>query len=55
MGYNSTPEQVQGDTPVGSRTTYVLGSKPGRIWAEGVGHPVPVQNEEKMKWLGFTR
>jgi acetylxylan esterase len=55
LGYDSSPDQVQSDTPVDGWTTYVLGSKLEGIWAEGVGHPVSVQGEEDMKWWGFAR
>ncbi|KAL3453535.1 Alpha/Beta hydrolase protein [Aspergillus insuetus] len=54
-GYDSSPDQVQSDTPVDGWTTYVLGSKLEGIWAEGVGHPVSVQGEEDMAWWGFAR
>ncbi|KAL3492497.1 hypothetical protein BJX62DRAFT_224479 [Aspergillus germanicus] len=55
LGYDSSPDQVQSDTPVDGWTTYVLGSRLEGIWAEGVGHPVSVQGGEDMKWWGFAR
>ncbi|KAL2846924.1 hypothetical protein BJY01DRAFT_234389 [Aspergillus pseudoustus] len=55
LGYDSTPDQVQTNTPVSGWTTYVLGSELEGIWAQGVGHPVPVQGAEDMKWWGFAR
>ncbi|RAL12629.1 alpha/beta hydrolase family esterase [Aspergillus homomorphus CBS 101889] len=54
LDYDSTPDQVQNNTPVDDWTTYVLGSKLEGIWAEGVGHPVAVQGDEDMEWWGFT-
>ncbi|KAL4892393.1 Alpha/Beta hydrolase protein [Aspergillus ambiguus] len=54
LGYDTTPNQVLANTPVRSWTTYVLGSKLEGIWAGGVGHPVPTQGDEDMKWWGFA-
>ncbi|RAH75417.1 alpha/beta hydrolase family esterase [Aspergillus aculeatinus CBS 121060] len=55
LGYDTTPDQVVGNTPVQDYTTYVLGSKLQGIWAEGVGHPVPTQGDNDMKWWGFAK
>lgn len=54
LGYDTMPDQVLADTPVSGWTKYVLGSKLQGIWAEGVGHPVPTQGNEDMKWWGFA-
>ncbi|KAL4901257.1 hypothetical protein BDW74DRAFT_181835 [Aspergillus multicolor] len=55
LGYDATPDQVQTDTPVSGWTTHVLGRKLQGIWAEGIGHPVPVQGVQDMAWWGFAR
>ncbi|PLB53336.1 hypothetical protein P170DRAFT_490440 [Aspergillus steynii IBT 23096] len=52
--YNTSPDELLANTPMPGWTTYALGSKLEGIWAEGVGHPVPTQGDEDMKWWGFA-
>lgn len=55
LGYDTTSDQVLANTPVSSWTTYILGSNLEGIWAQGIGHQVPTQGNEDMKWWGFTQ
>ncbi|KNG87276.1 hypothetical protein ANOM_004950 [Aspergillus nomiae NRRL 13137] len=54
LKYDTTPDQVLVNTPIKDYTTYVLGSKLEGVWAEGVGHPVPIQGDSDMEWWGFA-
>ncbi|KAH1488438.1 hypothetical protein KXV64_001906 [Aspergillus fumigatus] len=54
LWYDTTPDELLANTPRRRWTTYVLGDKLDGIWAEGVGHPVPIQGDEDMKWWGFA-
>ncbi|KAL5360100.1 hypothetical protein BJX96DRAFT_184333 [Aspergillus floccosus] len=54
LRYDTTPDELLANTPMRRWTTYVLGDKLEGIWAEGVGHPVPIQGDEDMKWWGFA-
>ncbi|TRM59946.1 Alpha/Beta hydrolase protein [Schizophyllum amplum] len=54
FGYNANaPGQVQADAPSAGYTKSVYGESLQGILAEGVGHTVPVQGEEDLRWFGI--
>ncbi|KAL1747297.1 carbohydrate esterase family 1 protein [Schizophyllum fasciatum] len=54
FGYDAdAPAQTLEDTPLPGYTKYVYGDNLQGISAEGVGHTVPVQGEEDLKWFGI--
>lgn len=53
FGYPGTPLEEKRDVPERRYTTQVFGEKLTGIWAEGVGHGVPVHGEEDMKFFGL--
>ncbi|KAL1732661.1 carbohydrate esterase family 1 protein [Schizophyllum commune] len=54
FGYDAeSPEQTLEDTPLEGYTKFVYGDRLQGISAEGVGHTVPVQGEEDLKWFGI--
>ncbi|KAJ7106347.1 carbohydrate esterase family 1 and carbohydrate-binding module family 1 protein [Mycena epipterygia] len=54
FGYNSAaPTQVLQNTPLSGYTKSIYGPNLQGISAAGVGHTVPIQGNEDMKWFGF--
>jgi len=53
FGYSMTPQQIQTNTPLPLYTTYTYGPNVQGIYATGVGHTVPVQGIQDMKWFGL--
>ncbi|KAK0660436.1 Acetylxylan esterase A [Cercophora samala] len=53
FGYPETPLEEKRDVPERGYTTQVFGKRLTGIWAEGVGHGVPVHGEEDMKFFGL--
>ncbi|KAK7967916.1 uncharacterized protein PG986_002193 [Apiospora aurea] len=53
-GYNyQAPAQTLGGTPIGQCTKYVFGDRLQGIYCPSIGHTVPVQGEEDLKWFGI--
>ncbi|KAJ6524329.1 Alpha/Beta hydrolase protein [Mycena capillaripes] len=54
FGYNAAaPTQVLQNTPLSGYTKSIYGPNLQGISAAGVGHTVPIQGNEDMKWFGF--
>jgi len=53
FGYSMTPQQIQTNTPLPGYTTYTYGPNVQGIYAMGVGHTVPIQGTQDLKWFGF--
>jgi len=53
FGYPSRPQQSQGNTPQNGYTTETYGPNVQGIYAQGVGHTVPVHGDLDMKWFGI--
>ncbi|TRM60394.1 carbohydrate esterase family 1 and carbohydrate-binding module family 1 protein [Schizophyllum amplum] len=55
FGYNtSAPTQVQQNTPLSGYTKSIYGPNLQGISASGVGHTVPIQGAEDLKWFGIV-
>ncbi|KAJ7093403.1 carbohydrate esterase family 1 and carbohydrate-binding module family 1 protein [Mycena belliarum] len=55
FGYNAAaPTQVLSNTPLSGYTKSIYGPNLQGILAQGVGHTVPIQGNEDMKWFGFV-
>ncbi|KAF7348755.1 Carbohydrate esterase family 1 and carbohydrate-binding module family 1 protein [Mycena venus] len=55
FGYNAAaPTQVLQNTPLSGYTKSIYGPALQGISAAGVGHTVPIQGNEDMKWFGFV-
>ncbi|KAJ7191859.1 carbohydrate esterase family 1 and carbohydrate-binding module family 1 protein [Mycena pura] len=54
FGYNAAaPAQVLQNTPLSGYTKSVYGPNLQGILAQGVGHTVPIQGNEDLKWFGI--
>ncbi|KAJ7192127.1 carbohydrate esterase family 1 protein, partial [Mycena pura] len=54
FGYNAAaPTQVLSNTPLAGYTKSIYGPNLQGILAQGVGHTVPVQGNEDLKWFGI--
>ncbi|KAJ7106344.1 carbohydrate esterase family 1 protein [Mycena epipterygia] len=54
FGYNSAaPTQVLQNTPLSGYTKSIYGPNLQGILAQGVGHTVPIQGNEDLKWFGI--
>ncbi|KAJ7446564.1 carbohydrate esterase family 1 and carbohydrate-binding module family 1 protein [Mycena latifolia] len=54
FGYNAAaPTQVLQNTPLPGYTKSIYGPNLQGILAQGVGHTVPIQGNEDMKWFGI--
>jgi acetylxylan esterase len=55
FGYNAAaPTQVLQNTPLAGYTKSIYGPSLQGILAQGVGHTVPIQGNEDMKWFGIV-
>jgi acetylxylan esterase len=54
FGYSSTPSQTLANTPQQSYTKYVYGPSVTGIYATGVGHTVPVRENDDLAFFGIT-
>jgi len=54
FGYSLTPQKVENNTPLPRYTRYTYGPNVQGIYAEGVGHTVPVQGNQDMIWFGLN-
>jgi len=54
FGYNLKPQQVLPNTPQPRYTKEIFGPNVQGIYAQGVGHTVPVQGNEDLKWFGLA-
>ncbi|KAJ7648941.1 carbohydrate esterase family 1 and carbohydrate-binding module family 1 protein [Mycena polygramma] len=55
FGYNAAaPTQVLQNTPLAGYTKSIYGPNLQGILATGVGHTVPIQGNEDMKWFGIV-
>ncbi|KAK8032306.1 hypothetical protein PG990_002040 [Apiospora arundinis] len=53
-GYNyQSPTQTLDRTPIQQCTKYVFGERLQGIYCPSIGHTVPVQGEEDLKWFGI--
>jgi acetylxylan esterase len=53
FGYSLQPQQVIPNTPQQRYTTEIYGPNVQGIYAQGVGHTVPIQGNQDMKWFGL--
>jgi len=54
FGYSAQPQQVIPNTPQQRYTTEIYGPNVQGIYAQGVGHTVPIQGNQDMKWFGLA-
>jgi len=54
FGYNIQPQQVLPNNPMARYTTEIYGPNVQGIYAQGVGHTVPIQGNQDMKWFGLA-
>ncbi|EKG15081.1 Esterase PHB depolymerase [Macrophomina phaseolina MS6] len=55
FGYDySKPQSTQSNSPLSGYTRTTWGPNVQGIYAQGVGHTVPIQGSEDMKWFGFA-
>lgn len=54
FGYSLTPQSTTPNDPLPNYTTYVYGPDVVGVYADGVGHTVPVQGASDLAWFGFT-
>ena len=55
FGYNyDSPASTQANSPLAGYTRTTWGPNVQGIYAQGVGHTVPIQGTEDMKWFGFA-
>lgn len=55
FGYNyNSPASTQSNSPLSGYTRTTWGPKLQGIYAQGVGHTVPIQGSEDMKFFGFS-
>ncbi|KAF4312126.1 Esterase PHB depolymerase [Botryosphaeria dothidea] len=55
FGYDySKPESTQSNSPLSGYTRTTWGPSVQGVYAQGVGHTVPIQGSEDMKWFGFA-
>ncbi|KAF2199601.1 acetylxylan esteras-like protein 1 precursor [Delitschia confertaspora ATCC 74209] len=55
FGYNyDKPESTKSNSPQNSYTTTVWGPMVSGIYAQGVGHTVPIRGADDMKFFGFA-
>jgi len=54
FGYSSMPQQVQANNPQQGYTREIYGPNLQGIYARGVGHTVPIQGNEDLKWFGLA-
>jgi len=54
FGYNMPAQQVLPNTPQPRYTTEIYGPNVQGIYAQGVGHTVPIQGTQDMKWFGIA-
>ncbi len=53
FGYPAKPLTEKADTPDRGYTTQIFGERLTGIYAQGVGHGVPVHGAEDMKFFGL--
>lgn len=54
FGYDYTkPDATQANTPTSRYTTYTWGDKLVGVYAQGVGHSVPMRGSDDMKFFGL--
>ena len=53
-GYSLVPQQILPNTPLPNYTKSIYGPNVQGIYAAGVGHAVPMQGKEDMKWFGIV-
>ncbi|KAK0621922.1 carbohydrate esterase family 1 protein [Bombardia bombarda] len=54
FGYDYTkPDKTEANSPVSRYTTYTWGDKLVGIYAQGVGHTVPIRGSDDMKYFGL--
>jgi len=54
FGYSLAPQQTQPNTPLPRYTTFTYGPNVQGIYAVGVGHTVPIQGTQDLKWFGIS-
>jgi acetylxylan esterase len=55
FGYNyDSPQSTTNNSPQSGYTTTVYGPKVVGIYAQGVGHTVPIRGSDDMKFFGFS-
>ncbi|PVI03040.1 carbohydrate esterase family 1 protein [Periconia macrospinosa] len=54
FGYNGVATQTKPNDPGAKLTRYVFGDRLQGIWGHGIGHVVPTNETEALKWFGIT-
>lgn len=54
FGYSGNPTQTQNSSPGPNLTKYIYGDRLQGIWGHGIGHVVPTNETEALKWFGIT-
>lgn len=54
FGVSLTPTETVANLPLSGYTKYKFGPNVQGIYADGVGHTVPVMGDEDMRWFGIT-
>lgn len=54
FGYSATAQTTAANTPLSGYTTYTYGSKLTGVYAHNVGHTVPVNGAQDMKFFGIA-
>jgi len=54
FGYSLSNPAVQNNFPLPGYTTYTYGPDVQGIYAQGVGHTVPIQGAQDMAWFGIS-
>jgi acetylxylan esterase len=54
FGYSGNPTQTQNNNPGAKLTKYIYGDRLQGIWGHGIGHVVPTNETEALKWFGIT-
>ncbi|CAI6339099.1 unnamed protein product [Periconia digitata] len=53
-GYSENPTSSQSNSPGNKLTRYIYGDRLQGIWGHGIGHVVPTNETEALKWFGIT-
>ncbi|KAL5113927.1 hypothetical protein ACEQ8H_008210 [Pleosporales sp. CAS-2024a] len=54
FGYSGNPTQALNSNPGPKLTKYIYGDRLQGIWGHGIGHVVPTNETEALKWFGIT-
>jgi acetylxylan esterase len=54
QGYSGNAMQTLNNNPGAKLTKYIYGDRLQGIWGHGIGHVVPTNETEALKWFGIT-